>query len=132
MSHLSRPNVLKDLIKVVPKIMIKVEKTESWVQQRYKLEYNPFTQIHNILLFIKEILTWFDASWSEEEKEGIFKPEYTIQKDKIIYVTRWGFIQTFSTIEFTIKEIIKKERYEFFNECLKNGKEEIVLPFLIL
>ena len=74
MSHLSRPNVLKDLIKVVPKIMIKVEKTESWVQQRYKLEYNPFTQIHNILLFIKEILTWFDASWSEEEKEGIFKP----------------------------------------------------------
>lgn len=114
----SRPNALQKMIKTIPEIMIKVEKTESWFQQNYKMEYNPFTIIHNILGFITELLNWFDASWSREEKEEVFKSEYTIQKDKIIYVTRWGFIQTFSIIEFTIKEIIKKERYEPFSGCL--------------
>lgn len=121
------------MINMILQIMIKVEITEKWFRQAYPIEYNPFTLIHNILGFLKEILTWFIISWNAEEKKEASKPEHTIQKDRITTITRWGYIQTFSIIEFTIKLIIKKEKYPSFEECIdKWGRGEVVSFYNII
>lgn len=121
--------MLLNMIKIIPEIMIKIEKTESWFRKDYSMKYNPFTLIHNVLGFLTEILIWFNVTWSQEEKNEVLKSEHTIQKDKVITITRWGFIQTFSIIEYTIKEIIKKEKFKSFNKCIDKWEKGDFVSF---
>ena len=116
---------MKGILNYIPKLMDKVKKTEDWMNEVYTTEYNPFTEIHNTLLLLLEILKWLYNSWNIKPQETLSK----IQESIVMTINRWGYIQTFSTIEFTIKTIIKKERYDDFKEYINLWDEGEFVAF---
>ncbi len=85
--------------------------------------WNGFGLIHNRILSLTEILSYYYKKWNELLKNNPSISDEVITKDifgRITTVTTWCFISTFSGIEFTIKNIIKDSTR---NEFLKLKKE---------
>jgi len=87
--------------------------------------WNGFGLIHNRILSLTEILSYYYKKWNEFLENNPSISDETITKDifgRITTVTTWCFISTFAGIEFTIKNIIKDSTR---NEFLKLKKDLI-------
>lgn len=116
---------MEGLLNFIPKLMDKVKRTEDWMNEVYPMKYNPFTEIHNTLFLLLETLNWLYNSWDIKSQKTLSKT----QKAIITTITRWGYIATFSVIEFTIKIIIKNEEYDEFLEYINLWKENKFVGF---
>jgi len=84
-----------------------------------------FGLIHNRILSLTEILSYYYKKWNEFLENNPSISDEIITKDifgRITTVTTWCFISTFAGIEFSIKNIIKDSTR---NEFLKLKKDLI-------
>lgn len=82
-----------------------------------------FGLIHNRILSLTEILSYYYKKWNEFLENNPSISDEIVIKDifgRITTVTTWCFISTFAGIEFTIKNVIKDSTR---NEFLKLKKD---------
>ena len=85
--------------------------------------WDGFGLIHNRILSLTEILSYYYKKWNEFLENNPSISDEIITKDifgRITTVTTWCFISTFAGIEFTLKNIIKDSTQ---NEFLKLKKD---------
>lgn len=111
---------LQELLDYSKQIYTNIKEYDIWLEQYYP-NHNAFKMIRNFLLLTWELLYFYNNEWIYKNTKYLRADEI----ERIITITRWAFVSTFSIIEYVTKIIIKNTNHEYFdniNMRLKKGK----------
>ena len=73
---------------------------------------NAFSAIHNGLLLANDLFLYYYNKWLNIEKKPFLDKQ---DIERVVTIFKWSFIHTFSIIEYSSKELVKKKNYQKFN-----------------
>lgn len=111
--------MLRDLAKYTLQLLTKAKSYGSIFTGEYR-EINAYASIHNGLLLTLELSDYYYKRVEKEEKQSLREQDV----ERMMTISRWSYIHSFSIIEHISKELIKKTKckeFEKIKTCLING-----------